>query len=64
MMQQRSLSTNIPLVEHSKPSPMNLSLLIIINLQHHHHLLEQQVKNDENSAKIKDMHHQMLIFHL
>jgi len=27
MMQQRSLSTNIPLVEHSKPSPMNLSLL-------------------------------------
>ncbi len=27
MMQQRSLSTNIPLVDHDKPSPMNLSVL-------------------------------------
>ena len=30
-MQQRSLSTNIPLVEHYKPSPINLSVLPIIN---------------------------------
>ncbi|CAF1098541.1 unnamed protein product [Adineta steineri] len=27
MMQQRSLSTNIPLVDHYKPSPINLSVL-------------------------------------
>lgn len=26
-MQQRSLSTNIPFVDHSKPSPINLSVL-------------------------------------
>jgi len=28
MMQQRSLSTNIPVVDHYKPSPINLSVLI------------------------------------
>jgi hypothetical protein len=27
-MQQRSLSTNIPVVDHYKPSPINLSVLI------------------------------------
>jgi hypothetical protein len=27
MMQQRSLSTNIPVVDHYKPSPINLSIL-------------------------------------
>lgn len=28
MMQQRSLSTNIPVVDHDRPSPMNLSVLM------------------------------------
>ena len=28
MMQQRSLSTNIPVVDHDRPSPMNLSVLV------------------------------------
>jgi len=28
MMQQRSLSTNIPVVDHYKPSPINLSVLV------------------------------------
>lgn len=28
MMQQRSLSTNIPVVDHDRPSPMNISALI------------------------------------
>jgi hypothetical protein len=31
MMQQRSLSTNIPVVEHYKPSPINLTALLNAN---------------------------------
>jgi hypothetical protein len=31
MMQQRSLSTNIPVVHHYKPSPINLSVLTNTN---------------------------------
>lgn len=33
MMQQRSLSTNIPVVDHDRPSPMNLTVLMNTTLQ-------------------------------
>ena len=45
MMQQRSLSTNIPLVDHDMPTPMNLSLLSKTNrsqpINNHHQLIEE-----------------------
>ncbi|CAF0802048.1 unnamed protein product [Rotaria sordida] len=37
MMQQRSLSTNIPLVENHKPNPMNLSIFPNINQTYLNH---------------------------